>query len=559
MANVISPLSHVRLNVAHVHPDFRGKLYFILGPGLGDTVNGFRILHEVHALYPHAHLVVYADPRWNNLYQLLPELQHIRIRYLGEAPSGELQGKVKQTPYHHVFRSITQDIQSELDQSTSFVALGDFKCLDQLAKKETGIVMRARAIGLNLPPDRERPFLPIGAKQVESASEFLKSCGLTAGEYIAVAPHTFSDKMWDHKAWEELIDEIWTKMHLPVLIIGVSGYPFLKGSRVREAMRLPLSVVAGLLYHAKGFVGLDSGITHLAACFDVPIVTLNPQGKFPPFLVEAHSPFRWTHLTPRVYGQCPITADSVIELVEHALQHQYPQSCPVCQGFPFVLKAYKGRIVYLCRCGLIFFDYEKPSEDAPVVFDPTKSFMVPQTIHGIYGLKTFLMKRKEKTESRVGEGLSIRFVHWDAQAFDPDTLLHMASHYDLWWTWDAMVGFLEQCGWTISRNEIESHKPPEGGMCSITVWIMPRAGRSPKAVWKVPWSDQILDMKATLYEDWLRWGTFGKKEELEDLGWAIANEQNPKEGRDMLRLALRLGPRGRTLRRWCRAEWKALW
>ena len=65
----------VRLDIQKVPSSFNGRLYFVFGQGLGDTVNAFRILHEVMKRYPEAEAVVYADSRWKELYQLIPELR----------------------------------------------------------------------------------------------------------------------------------------------------------------------------------------------------------------------------------------------------------------------------------------------------------------------------------------------------------------------------------------------------------------------------------------------------------------------------------------------------
>ena len=82
-----------KLCIPDVPESYEGRLYFILGPGLGDTVNDFRILHEVLLRYPYAKSIVYADPRWKGLYELVPELTKCVLRFHVPAPSGELAGK----------------------------------------------------------------------------------------------------------------------------------------------------------------------------------------------------------------------------------------------------------------------------------------------------------------------------------------------------------------------------------------------------------------------------------------------------------------------------------
>ena len=54
------PLFHI----GHAGKEFSGSLYVVLGQGLGDHVNGFRILHELQGRFPVARFIVYADRRW---------------------------------------------------------------------------------------------------------------------------------------------------------------------------------------------------------------------------------------------------------------------------------------------------------------------------------------------------------------------------------------------------------------------------------------------------------------------------------------------------------------
>ena len=92
-------LEAYKLFIPDVPSSYEGKLYFILGPGLGDTVNDFRLLHEVLSRYPNATPIVYVDPRWKSLYSLLPEMLRCTWRYHVAAPSGELAGKNVEQSY----------------------------------------------------------------------------------------------------------------------------------------------------------------------------------------------------------------------------------------------------------------------------------------------------------------------------------------------------------------------------------------------------------------------------------------------------------------------------
>ena len=110
----VSCPTHLKLWIPKIPSTFKGTLYFILGPGLGDTVNDFRILKEVLNLYPCAHGVVYADSRWKDLYQIVPELYFCEIRLYPPAPSGVLCGNEK--PFHHTFNEVLREILEAIEE-----------------------------------------------------------------------------------------------------------------------------------------------------------------------------------------------------------------------------------------------------------------------------------------------------------------------------------------------------------------------------------------------------------------------------------------------------------
>ncbi len=550
---------HLRLHIPQVPRSYRGRLYFILGPGLGDTVNDFRILHEVMELYPDAKAVVYADPRWKDLYELAPDLRGLPIRYHPQAPSGELQSKQEQKPYYQTFQHIIQEICADTVDSSGLVALGSFKCPDQLARKEPTIRMKARAIGLSLPPERCRPFLPLSEDQVAEAQQFLRARGLVPGCYLAVAPHSFSDKMWPYEAWEILIAELQRSTNLPTLVVGVPGYCTVRGPDVHEALGLPLPVVAGLLCQARCYIGLDSGLTHLAACFDVPLVTLNPQGKFPPFLVEPHSPFRWTCLSPGVYGNALIPPACVFEVVHEALKRSHPPPCLVCAADPYVLGAKEGSMLFLCRCGLMYRERRVKQEHQRSRQQPGADMILPTSEEGLATFRTGLANLKEQLRLKGGHSVvSFAFEHWDPVGIDPMALLTDPSPRDLWWNWDSGYQFVTQSGLQVTGSHLEQSLPIRAATFRALLQAVPARPMQQDVTLEVPWGRTLIRVRRTIYERWLSWSAFRKQEELEGIGWLLVLEAERKIGRHILRIAFTLRPRAKTLGRLIRVWWMEL-
>lgn len=552
-------LEPFKLSIPDLPASYQGRLYFILGPGLGDTVNDFRILHEVLLCYPHATAIVYADPRWKDLYQFLPEIERCSWRYHVAAPSGELAGKVREQSYSETFRGVIQEIQSEIEQFSGFVALGGFTCLDQLAQKELGLSTKARTIGLRLSPEHCRPFLPLSPLLIDEVKVFLHQHDLHPDQFIAVAPQTWMDKAWEPSCWQQLTNGIYEETHLPVLVFGIEGHEVWEGPGMHHALGLPLGQVAGLLSLAKCFIGLDSGLTHMAACFDVPVVGLQAQGKFPPFLVEPHSPLRRIHLTPFIYGNHTIPPESVQNVVLDVLQSPPSPLCPLCDGVPYVLGAQSTQTAYLCRCGLMYrvkMGYEKESTSFNL---EDKEPTMPRTIHGLTALKKSLQRR---AKNQIGDQrlsvFSYTFEHWNSRETSPDRILLDETGRELWWSWDAVDHMLASYGMEIIESQGTKGVKDDGASHTFTVKAKLVSEEDRDVILQIPWNRDLVKLKRSLYNRWLCWESFERPNELEDLGWKLVKDGFERDGRDVLRFAVKRDWRGRTLSRLLRSEWKAL-
>ena len=548
-----------KLCIPDVPGSYEGRLYFILGPGLGDTVNDFRILHEVLSRYPYAKPIVYADPRWKGLYELVPELTRCVLRFHVSAPSGELAGKKKEIPYSETLREVLQEIQAEIEESPAFVALGGFTCLDQLARKEQSLSTKARSIGLSLSPERCRPFLPLNTTLLEEAQKFLFYQGLQPGHYIAMAPQTWPDKAWKLSCWEKLSRDLYEKEHLPALVLGVKGCEIWKAPGVYPALGLSLPLVAALVAHARCFVGLDSGLTHIAACFDIPIVAMQAQGKFPPFLVEPHSPYRRVHLTPFIYGSVTIPEYSVQALVQETMRSSSAPLCPLCEQVPYVLGANSNQVAYLCRCGLIFrFGNVQEKLDEPSTYSEIAP-LLPSTVDGLH----FFMKQLQRKEEghllpQAKYSITKVFDHWIAREVSPEVILEDPTGRELWWSWDAVNHLLLSLGWQIFESYGKHGSKGGGAPYSFVVKASPKGGDTFDSLLQVPWGKELVRIQWFLYSRWLCWESFERLNELEDLGWSLVENGWERDGRDILRFVARREWRGRTLGRLIRSEWKAL-
>ena len=97
---------------------------------------------------------------------------------------------------------------------------------------------------------------------------------MATGPWLALHPGSGSEKKnWPEAGWRQLIAQLIAESSLNLLLIGGESegdrlerlIVALPANRVAIARSLPLADVAQLLALARGFVGHDSGISHLAA------------------------------------------------------------------------------------------------------------------------------------------------------------------------------------------------------------------------------------------------------------------------------------------------------
>lgn len=100
---------------------------------------------------------------------------------------------------------------------------------------------------------------------------------------IALHPGSGSErKNWPEEQWKELLRDLINRFRFRLLLVGGEAEEerlhnvtkVLPADRVELAVRLPLSDLALRLKNCGGFIGHDSGITHLAAALGLPTLVL---------------------------------------------------------------------------------------------------------------------------------------------------------------------------------------------------------------------------------------------------------------------------------------------
>lgn len=140
-------------------------------------------------------------------------------------------------------------------------------------------------------------FPRLNLERTENGPASHLKLALATGAWLALHPGSGSEKKnWPEASWRRLLEGLIAESKLNLLIVGgesegdrlerlAAGLP---AERVAIARSLPLPELAQLLALARGFVGHDSGISHLAAAVGLRGLLLwgetNPEIWRPPSL-----------------------------------------------------------------------------------------------------------------------------------------------------------------------------------------------------------------------------------------------------------------------------------
>ena len=343
------PLFHIN----YFSPEFSGRLYFILGQGLGDHVNGFRILIEIQKKFPKALYIVYADLRWQ---ELVDRLENVEIRWYPKAKD-ILSKDGTNNPYDLAREEVRNEISGS--NGDAFLAYAHFPMPDRHARQESTLEATARTIGLPLGKD-VRPYLPLLPSDIQWASNFLSENNLKKDGYAVIAPLSWPNKMWGKSNFESLIDHLYQNFGLRTVVASYPAIGLFTNSGAVCAYDLSLGQLAGLLSLAALYIGLDSGPSHMCAFFDVPMLVLYIEKKVIPFEVRTLSPHSLlvveSFFSSAPYPSIETVSDSVRFLLE--MKSNKDEEIPEClacgRKMDHVVATDGVNIRLMCSCGLVY-------------------------------------------------------------------------------------------------------------------------------------------------------------------------------------------------------------
>ncbi len=128
------------------------------------------------------------------------------------------------------------------------------------------------------------PEYPIRAEEIQSAKKILIEAGIMDGSrYVAIAPQAVAEsRRWGTQNYAALARRIISETGGYVILLGAAD-EYLAGEEVASnekkiinlCGKTDISTAAALLSMARLFIGNDSGLAHLAASVDIPLVILS--------------------------------------------------------------------------------------------------------------------------------------------------------------------------------------------------------------------------------------------------------------------------------------------
>lgn len=155
-----------------------------------------------------------------------------------------------------------------------------------------GHIARLYLDAVGAPPDFSGAFrLELYPEDLDAAHERLAAAGLTPGDYVAIFPGSGGvEKNWPVENFVALARQLAPPLK-PLVILGPAETrlgPAFDGLELAVLSGLDLAEVAAIAHQAAGFVGNDSGVSHLAASVGAPGVAIfgptdparwHPQGR----------------------------------------------------------------------------------------------------------------------------------------------------------------------------------------------------------------------------------------------------------------------------------------
>ncbi len=258
----------------------KGKILVIRGGAIGDFILTLPVLTALRAKFPETQLEVLGYPHIAQLALaggLADAVQYIEGRALAGffARGGALD--LDLCGYFAGFHIIVSYLYDPDEIFTTNVRR------TSTAQFITGPHRPDEARGVHATESLLQPLERLAIFSADPVPRLSLAAPISASPRLALHPGSGSEKKnWPEARWAALLARLIQDTNTHILLVGGEA----EGGRLERLARsapphrleiargLPLTELAGRLRGCRGFVGHDSGITHLAAALGLPVVVL---------------------------------------------------------------------------------------------------------------------------------------------------------------------------------------------------------------------------------------------------------------------------------------------
>ena len=254
------------------------NLFFASCGGIGDLVFNMVVVDEMKSLNPNSKIIFgIKNKALKQIIELNPNIDEIvPYPYLG---NGTLKS----------FKEEELKLKSKYDQVILFNLTAKTRNkwklkIERWVQKKgwnadrRHILQRyADIAGVKL--ENKKPNFYYDQKDQSIANDFLKENGISENDFVVMVSHTTAGarflRNWPIEKFEQLVSRITKNFCCKVIASGTKDDPILNVDSVVHALGFPLRPTACLIKRSNLFIGMDSGLTHIAGCFKCEIVSIH--------------------------------------------------------------------------------------------------------------------------------------------------------------------------------------------------------------------------------------------------------------------------------------------
>ncbi len=269
------------------HKDMNMKinLFFASCGGIGDLVLNMVVVDEMKSLNPNSKIIFgIKNNALKQIIELNPNIDEIvPYPYLGNGTLKSLKEeemKLKSKYDQVILFNIVVNNQDFASKGRNKYILKIKRWLQKKGWNEDKrhLLQRyADIAGVKLGNKKAKFYYDQNDESI--ANEFLNENGISENDFVVMVSHTTAGarflRNWPIERFEQLVSRIIKDFCCKVIVTGTKDDSMLNVDSVVHALGFPLRPTACLIKRSNLFIGMDSGLTHIAGCFKCEIVSIH--------------------------------------------------------------------------------------------------------------------------------------------------------------------------------------------------------------------------------------------------------------------------------------------